>query len=112
VWSPKGTTLRVIRCPTLQVSQFLFPGQRSDTFLTDHVCLLSFLTLGLDGGKYQLHAPSVLPAQKQPQVPNKHEARWVSPLSGFEPRPFGFAARSLVTILTELLAKIGTQCIH
>jgi hypothetical protein len=37
VWSPKGTTLRVIRCPTLQVSQFLFPGQRSDTFLTDHV---------------------------------------------------------------------------
>jgi len=29
--------LRVIRCPTLQVSQFLFPGQRSDTFLTDHV---------------------------------------------------------------------------
>jgi len=30
--------LRVIRCPTLQVSQFLFPGQRSDTFLTDHVC--------------------------------------------------------------------------
>jgi len=27
----------VIRCPTLQVSQFLFPGQRSDTFLTDHV---------------------------------------------------------------------------
>jgi hypothetical protein len=40
VWSPKGTTLRVIRCPTLQVSQFLFPGQRSDTFLTDHVCML------------------------------------------------------------------------
>ena len=38
MWSPKGTTLRVIRCPTLQVSQFLFPGQRSDTFLTDHVC--------------------------------------------------------------------------
>jgi len=37
VWSPKGTTLRVIRCPTLQVSQFLFPGQRSDTFLTDLV---------------------------------------------------------------------------
>ena len=37
MWSPKGTTLRVIRCPTLQVSQFLFPGQRSDTFLTDHV---------------------------------------------------------------------------
>jgi len=37
VWSPKGTTLRVIRYPTLQVSQFLFPGQRSDTFLTDHV---------------------------------------------------------------------------
>jgi len=30
VWSPKGTTLRVIRCPMLQVSQFLFPGQRSD----------------------------------------------------------------------------------
>jgi len=29
--------LRVIRCPTLQVSQFLFPGQRSDTFLTDLV---------------------------------------------------------------------------
>jgi len=29
--------LRVIRCPTLQVSQFLFPGQRSDTFLTDHL---------------------------------------------------------------------------
>ena len=38
MWSPKGTTLRVIRCPTLQVSQFLFPGQRSDTFLTDLVC--------------------------------------------------------------------------
>ena len=37
VWSPKGTTLRLIRCPTLQVSQFLFPGQRSDTFLTDHI---------------------------------------------------------------------------
>ena len=37
MWSPKGATLRVIRCPTLQVSQFLFPGQRSDTFLTDHV---------------------------------------------------------------------------
>ena len=37
MWSPKGTTLRVIRCPTLQVSQFPFPGQRSDTFLTDHV---------------------------------------------------------------------------
>ena len=37
MWSPKGTTLRVIRCPTLQVSQYLFPGQRSDTFLTDHV---------------------------------------------------------------------------
>ena len=37
MWSPKGTTLRVIKCPTLQVSQFLFPGQRSDTFLTDHV---------------------------------------------------------------------------
>jgi hypothetical protein len=37
VWSPKGTTLRVIRCPTLQVRQFPFPGQRSDTFLTDHV---------------------------------------------------------------------------
>ena len=37
VWSPKGTTLRVIRCPTIQVSQFLFPGQRSDTFLTDLV---------------------------------------------------------------------------
>ena len=37
MWSRKGTTLRVIRCPTLQVSQFLFPGQRSDTFLTDHV---------------------------------------------------------------------------
>jgi len=37
VWSPNGTTLRVIRCPTLQVSQFLYPGQRSDTFLTDHV---------------------------------------------------------------------------
>ena len=37
MWSPKGTTLRVIRCPTLQVRQFLFPGQRSDTFLTDHV---------------------------------------------------------------------------
>ena len=37
MWSPKGTTLRVIRCPTLQVSQFLFPGQRSDTFLTDLV---------------------------------------------------------------------------
>jgi hypothetical protein len=32
--------LRVIRCPTLQVSQFLFPGQRSDTFLTDHVYVL------------------------------------------------------------------------
>jgi len=30
----------VIRCPTLQVSQFLFPGQRSDTFLTDHVCIV------------------------------------------------------------------------
>ena len=39
MWSPKGTTLRVIRCPTLQVSQFLFRGQRSDTFLTDHVFL-------------------------------------------------------------------------
>ena len=39
MWSPKGTTLRVIRCPTLQVSQFLFPGQRLDTFLTDHVIL-------------------------------------------------------------------------
>ena len=39
MWSPKGTTLRVIRCPTLQASQFLFPGQRSDTFLTDHVAL-------------------------------------------------------------------------
>ena len=37
MWSPKETTLRVIRCPTLQVSQFLFPGQRSDTFLTDLV---------------------------------------------------------------------------
>jgi len=37
VWSPKGTTLRVVRCPTLQVSQFLFLGQRSDTFLTDHI---------------------------------------------------------------------------
>ena len=37
MWSPKGTTLRVIRCPTFQVSQFLFPIQRSDTFLTDHV---------------------------------------------------------------------------
>jgi len=41
VWSPKGTTLRVIRCPTLQVSQFLFPGQRSDTFLTDLVAVQS-----------------------------------------------------------------------
>ena len=40
MWSPKGTTWRVIRCPTLQVSQFLFPGQRSDTFLTDHVVVL------------------------------------------------------------------------
>ena len=29
--------MRVIRFPTLQVSQFLFPGQRSDTFLTDLV---------------------------------------------------------------------------
>jgi len=46
VWSPKGTTLRVIRCPSLQVSQFLFPGQRSDTFLTDHVYMtLAFLAL-------------------------------------------------------------------
>jgi len=44
VWSPKGTTLRVIRCPTLQVSQFLFPGQRSDTFLTDHVHMVKLHT--------------------------------------------------------------------
>jgi hypothetical protein len=45
VWSPKGTTLRVIRCPTLQVSQFLFPGQRSDTLLIDHVCTTAFLDI-------------------------------------------------------------------
>jgi hypothetical protein len=37
--------LRVIRCPTLQVSQFLFPGQRSDTFLTDHVYIYDISTL-------------------------------------------------------------------
>ena len=37
MWSPKGTTLRVIRCPTILVSQFLFPDQRSVTFLTDLV---------------------------------------------------------------------------
>ena len=43
MWSPKGTTLRVIRRPTLQVSQFLFPGQRSDTFLTDHVHRVSYV---------------------------------------------------------------------
>ena len=43
MWSLKGTTLRVIRCPTLQVSQFLFPGQRSDTFLTDHVYIYVIL---------------------------------------------------------------------
>ena len=35
----------MIRCPTLQVSQFLFPGQRSDTFLTDHVLVLRTLAL-------------------------------------------------------------------
>jgi len=37
--------LRVIRCPTLQVSQFLFPGQRSDTFLTDHVHCIEWHSL-------------------------------------------------------------------
>jgi hypothetical protein len=31
VWSPKGTTLRVIRCPTLQVSQF-FPRPKGGYF--------------------------------------------------------------------------------
>jgi len=58
VWSPKGTTLRVIRCPTLQVSQFLFPGQRSDTFLTDHVHCDSggkVNFLGSDGAGHREH---------------------------------------------------------
>ena len=45
MWSPKGTTLRLIRCPTLQVSQFLFPGQRTDTILTEHVVSLCFSVL-------------------------------------------------------------------
>jgi hypothetical protein len=43
----------VIRCPTLQVSQFLFPGQRSDTFLTDHV---NIWLLQLVGFFLSLHA--------------------------------------------------------
>ena len=39
----------MIRCPTLQVSQFLFPGQRSDTFLTDHVYRTIILPVVLYG---------------------------------------------------------------
>ena len=30
----------------LQVSQFLFPDQRSDAFLTDHVCVVSGMANG------------------------------------------------------------------
>ena len=52
MWSPKGTTLSVIRCPTLQVSQFLFPGQRSDTFLTEHV--------GVQQLVLQIYSPHVM----------------------------------------------------
>ena len=33
MWCPKGTTLKVIRTATSEVSQFVFPGLWSDTFL-------------------------------------------------------------------------------
>jgi hypothetical protein len=83
VWSPKGTTLRVIRCPTLQVSQFLFPGQRSDTFLTDHVYILTvrkFLqllrsTFGIGRSAVHTEISAMINAKVITHVENSHYQR-------------------------------------
>ena len=49
----QGNYFEVIRCPTLQVSQSLFPGQRSDTFLTDlvYIAMSNIHFSGLDNVK-------------------------------------------------------------
>jgi len=84
----------VIRCPTLQVSQFLFPGQRSDTFLTDFVALL-FLDHGTRRGWGFSVSPRPLFTPEKDPVPIVQEAGWapgpvwtarkISPPPGFDP---------------------------